>query len=117
MTSTPFPNSISLAIALSGLDHSTFYFAGFLSSDHTSRKKEIELIAAKNETTVIMDTPYRLKAIISDIASSRLKNRKFFLACNLNSIHEKNFYGTFAEIQKASESLVKPEFILVISGS
>ncbi len=117
VTSSPFPNSISLAVAMSGIDHSRFLFAGFLSSEHSERKKEIEQIASRNETVVMMDTPYRLNAIIADIGSSRLKSRKFFLATNLNSVNEKNFYGTFSEIQKASESLHKPEFILVISGS
>ena len=42
VTSTPFPNSISLAISLSGMDHSKFSFAGFLSTDHTERKKELD---------------------------------------------------------------------------
>lgn len=117
VTSTPFPNSISLAVALSGIDHSKFSFAGFLSADSGERKKELEHIAARNETTVMMDTPYRLNALISDIGSSRLKGRKFFLGTNLNSANEKNFYGSYGEIQRASESLHKPEFILVVSGS
>ncbi len=117
VTSTPFPNSISLAVALSGIDHSRFYFAGFLSADHTERKRELDQIAVRGETTVMMDTPYRLNALLADIGSSRLKSRKFFLATNLNSVNERNIYGGFAEIQKASESLHKPEFVLVISGS
>ena len=117
VTSTPFPNSISLAVALSGIDHAQFTFAGFLSTDHGERKKEIDLIAARNETVVIMDTPYRLNALIADLGSSRLKSRKFFLATNLNSANERTFYGSFADIHKAAESLHKPEFVLVISGS
>jgi 16S rRNA (cytidine1402-2'-O)-methyltransferase len=117
VTSSPFPNSISLAVALSGIDHSRFYFAGFLSSDHVERKKEIDQIALRNEAVVMMDTPYRLNALLSDIGSSRLKGRKFFLATNLNSEEEKNFYGSFPEIQKAANSLHKPEFVLVISSS
>ena len=116
VTSTPFPNSISLAVALSGIEHSRFYFAGFLSTDPTERKKELEQISSRNETAVIMDTPYRLKALLIDIGSSRLKGRKFFLATNLNSATEHCFYGSFADMQKASDSLHKPEFILVVSG-
>jgi len=117
VTSTPFSNSISLAVALSGIDHSKFSFAGFLSTDQADRKKEIEQIASRNETVVIMDTPYRLNALITDLGSSRLKGRRFFLATNLNSVNERNFYGSFSDIQKASESLHKPEFVFVISGS
>jgi 16S rRNA (cytidine1402-2'-O)-methyltransferase len=117
VTSTPFPNSISLAISLSGMDHSKFSFAGFLSTDHTERKKELDQLASRNETVVMMDTPYRLNALVADIGTSRLKNRKFFLATNLNSNEEKIVYGTYSQLQSASEKIHKPEFVLVISGA
>lgn len=116
VTSTPFPNSISLALALSGMDHSKFSFGGFLSTDPDLRKKELDQLASRNETAVVMDTPYRLKALLSDIANSRLKGRTFFLATHLNSENEKCVYGPIAEMVKASEALNKPEFVLVISG-
>ena len=116
VTSSPFPNSISLALALSGIEHSKFSFAGFLSTDSSERKKELDQIGLRNETSILMDTPYRLKALLNDISTSRLKGRKFFLATNLNSSHEKNFFGNLTEVLAASEQLHKPEFILVISG-
>lgn len=116
VSSTPFPNSISLAVALSGIEHRRFYFAGFLSTEPSERKKELDQIASRNETSIVMDTPYRLSALISDIATSRLKDRKFYLATNLNSKNENNKYGSFSEIQKFSETLNKPEFVLVVSG-
>lgn len=117
VTSTPFPNSITLAIAMSGIDHSRFTFAGFLPTDPSERKKEIDALASRAETVVIMDTPYRLNALLSDLGTSRLKGRKFFLAVNLNSEKESNFYGAFSELQKFASQLHKPEFVLVISGS
>lgn len=116
VTSTPFPNSISLALALSGLEHNKFNFAGFLSTDPSQRKKELDQLASRNETSIVMDTPYRLKALLTDIAASRLKGRAFFLATNLNSSNEKNVFGSLTEITRASESIHKPEFVLVISG-
>jgi 16S rRNA (cytidine1402-2'-O)-methyltransferase len=117
VTATPFPNSVILALALSGMDHSKFTFAGFLSTDHSERKKELDLLASRNETLIVMDTPYRLSALVSDIGSSRLKGRKFFIAENLNTQNEASFYGSFSEFQKFSAEQHKPEFVLVISGS
>jgi 16S rRNA (cytidine1402-2'-O)-methyltransferase len=117
VTSTPFPNSITLAVAMSGMDHSKFTFAGFLSTDPSERKKEIDLLASRNETIVLMDTPYRLNALMTDLGSSRLKGRKFFFAGNLNSENEISFYGSFSELQKFTSGLHKPEFVMVISGS
>ncbi len=117
VTSTPFPNSIALSLALSGIDHSRFTFAGFLSTDQNKRKTEMDKLAERGETIVIMDTPYRLGALVSDLGKSKLKNRIFFLASNLNSTQEKLFYGRFGELEKFSDSLHKPEFVLVISGA
>lgn len=117
VSSTPFPNSISLAVSLSGIEHDRFLFAGFLPTEPAARKKELEILSSRNETVVLMDTPYRLQALLGDIASSRLKNRKFFLACNLNSKNEVCFYGGFSEVQSAAASVHKPEFVLVISGT
>ncbi len=117
VTSTPFPNSITLAIAMSGIDHSRYTFAGFLPTEPTERKKEIDLLAGRAETVVVMDTPYRLNALLNDLGSSRMKGRKFFLAVNLNSENEAGFFGGFNELQKFASQLHKPEFVLVISGS
>lgn len=117
VSSTPFPNSIALALAMSGIDHSRFTFAGFLSTEQTERKKQLDELAARNETIVMMDTPYRLKALLSDVGLSRLKGRKFYIAANLNSADEKTAYGSFADLQKFAEAMNKPEFILVISGT
>lgn len=116
VTSTPFPNSIALAVALSGFDHSRFTFAGFLSTNPDERKKELDQLAGRNETMVVMDTPYRLKALLTDIGTSKLKGRKFFLATNLNSSNEKSICGGFSEVAKAAELMQKPEFVLVISA-
>jgi 16S rRNA (cytidine1402-2'-O)-methyltransferase len=117
VTSTAFPNSVLLAVALSGMDHSRFTFAGFLPTDPSERKKEIDLLASRGETVVLMDTPYRLNALVNDLGTSRLKGRKFFVASNLNSENESIFYGGFHEFQKFTSQLHKPEFVLVISGT
>ncbi len=117
VTSTSFPNSITLAVAMSGMDHSRFTFAGFLSTDPSERKKEIDLLASRGETVVLMDTPYRLNALMSDLGTSRMKGRKFFFAGNLNSENEVSFYGGYADLLKFTSQLHKPEFVMVISGS
>ena len=44
VTSAPFANSIALAVALSGFDHSRFIFEGFISAKKDIRMKEICLL-------------------------------------------------------------------------
>lgn len=115
--STPFPNSISLAIALSGMDHRRFYFLGFPSTHPQERKNELNEVAGYRVTSVIMDTPYRLNALLSDLGESALKSRKFYLVADLGSLNEKSFYGNLEGLRGFSKDLHKPEFVLVVSGS
>lgn len=116
VTSTPFSNSIALAVAMSGMDHQKFYFAGFPPADTMERKKELDRLANLKETLVIMDTPYRLKALLSDIGLSRLKNRRFYLATQLNGPKEATYFGDYEGLCRFCEKIQKPEFVLVVSA-
>jgi 16S rRNA (cytidine1402-2'-O)-methyltransferase len=117
VTATPFPNSIALAIALSGFPHSSFYFAGFLPAEAKERKLSIEKIGNREDGAIIlMDTPYRLQALLKDLAQSTLRNRKIFLGINLNSPEEKLFQGPMNQVIQKVGDLNKVEFVLVVRG-
>jgi len=117
VTATPFPHSISLALALSGIDHRSFYFAGFLPAASDERKRELEQIFQRQrQTIVLMDTPYRLKALLQSLAESPFKNRKSCLALELNSPRETLLRGKPAEILASLGTTEKAEFVLVISA-
>jgi 16S rRNA (cytidine1402-2'-O)-methyltransferase len=114
VTSTPFPNSIALAIALSGFPHEQFYFAGFLPADTTGRRQTLERLSRMDETIVMLDTPYRFRALLEDVGKSRLQGRQAFVASGLNSPSERLFRGTLNEVLEKTANLEKPEFILVL---
>lgn len=84
VTSLIFDNSVSLAIALSGLPHIPFEFLGFLPRDKDERKKTLKICFNSKNTSVFMDTPYRLISVLEDIMALGL-NKEFFLACDLLS--------------------------------
>ena len=116
VTATPFPNSIALAIALSGFPHHEFHFAGFLPANGDERKKKLEQLSrAPLGAIVMMDTPYRLKAILSDVQNSPFKNRKIFLATELNSPGETLYRGKIGDVVRELGDKNKLEFILVIA--
>jgi 16S rRNA (cytidine1402-2'-O)-methyltransferase len=118
VTSTPFPNSIALALALSGFDHRTFYFGGFPPAQSEERKRALDqLQASQKSTLILMDTPYRLKALLQAISESSLKNRRLFLATGLNSPKELLFRGKPGEILSQLKDLEKAEFVIVIEGA
>jgi 16S rRNA (cytidine1402-2'-O)-methyltransferase len=114
VTSTPFPNSIALALALSGFTHQRFYFAGFLPANAEERKSELEKLAKVSDTLILMDTPYRLTALTKDLANSSLKKRKCFLALSLNAEDEDLIRGDISAISARAVALGKREFILIL---
>lgn len=114
VTATPFPNSIALAVALSGFSHQEFHFAGFLPANADERKSALERIARIPQTLVLMDTPYRMQSLLKDIEASALKRRKVFVGCELNQPGEKLYRGSIAEVQAQLAQAGKKEFILLI---
>jgi len=118
VTATPFPNSIALSLALSGFEHREFHFAGFLPAASDERKRALDQLHQKQKTTLIlMDTPYRLGALLQDLAGSAFKNRRIFLASELNSEKETLFRGKPADIIRTAQGLNKVEFVIVVEGS
>jgi 16S rRNA (cytidine1402-2'-O)-methyltransferase len=111
VTAAPFDNSIALALALSGFNHAQFYFRGFLPVKAELRAPAIAEIVKSKQTTILMDTPYRLKKILEELQDFP---REIFLAMNLNSASELLLRGSVASI-RASLTLEKAEFILVLS--
>jgi 16S rRNA (cytidine1402-2'-O)-methyltransferase len=116
LTATPFANSVSLALAMSGFPHHEFFFAGFLPANAEERKSKIEQLArAQKGTLILMDTPYRMQALVKDLKESTFGTRTAFVATQLNKPDERLFRGKFAELARELSTVTKVEFILVIS--
>jgi 16S rRNA (cytidine1402-2'-O)-methyltransferase len=106
--STPFSNSIALAVALSGFAMNDFYFAGFAAKNE--RDKYFKNLWKRSESIVLMDTPYRLERTLDEI--KKLSSRECFLAMNLNMKEQKLMRFNSSH---PPQKLGKQEFILVIS--
>ena len=116
VTATPFPNSIALAVALSGFEHREFHFAGFLPANADERKSALERLSRIPQTLVLMDTPYRMQALLKDLEASALKRRQMFVGCELNQPAERLYRGVIGELRAQLESAGKKEFILLIDA-
>lgn len=117
VTSTPFFNSIALAVALSGFNHKKFWFEGFLPLDKDERKNVLEKCLGNQHMSIVMDTPYRLKRLLEEIAEIAKEGRnkkKLFLAMDLNSTSEELLIGNALELIARIKDF-KREFILIIS--
>ncbi|WP_338521294.1 16S rRNA (cytidine(1402)-2'-O)-methyltransferase [Candidatus Legionella polyplacis] len=89
----PIPGACALiaAICSSGIPCNTFFFTGFLSSNSNNRKKQIEYIKYKKETTIIYETKYKIIESIN----------------NINEIYGIQYkYAIFKEITKSFETFI-----------
>jgi 16S rRNA (cytidine1402-2'-O)-methyltransferase len=115
VTSTPFCNSVSLALALSGFSHRKFWFEGFLPIEAADRQSAIKNILNLKVTSILMDTPYRLKRVLEEFQSAwGSSKKKIFIAMDLNSETEELRRGTPKELLAVITD-VKREFVLIVS--
>ena len=114
VTASPYPNSISLALALSGFSHSSFVFSGFIPVKEPDRTEWIKKELKRPETMIWMETPYRLKKLLEEMVSQNL-NREVFLACDLGGSDELLLRGNTGMILKSLGDKEKREFVLVIA--
>jgi 16S rRNA (cytidine1402-2'-O)-methyltransferase len=112
---TPVPGASSLMAALSvlgmRLDH--FIFAGFLPRDPDVRRRELTRLRGLRMPVVVMDTPYRLVAVLDDVSKTFGKGVPVTLACDLTLPKEVIFRGPVGEV-KSQAGQRKAEFILII---
>jgi 16S rRNA (cytidine1402-2'-O)-methyltransferase len=111
----PIPGVSSLMTALSILDFSPkqFYFAGFLPPKPEPRRAELLRLRAMRISVILMDTPYRMAALLQDSAKAFGKNHLATLATDLTLPSERIYRGTLGEISQQAGPR-KAEFILII---
>ncbi len=114
VTATPFPNSIALAVALSGFSHDRFTFCGFVPVKEPERLHWIKVELKRPETLVWMETPYRLKKLLEAMVESKTQ-REVFLAVDLGSTSEVLLRGQASRLNQDPISSEKREFVIVIA--
>ncbi|MBU2512828.1 16S rRNA (cytidine(1402)-2'-O)-methyltransferase [bacterium] len=111
----PGASSILAALVVAGIPIKQFYFAGFLSRKSDERKKEISTLAQFTCPIIIYDTPYRLKALLSDLQTELSPTRQIIIAFSLTQPQEKVVRGSIAEISKElGNKPPKQEFVLIL---
>jgi len=111
----PIPGPSSLIAALSILDFrlEQFTFGGFLPRETIRRQKELLRLRSFHMPVVLMDTPYRLSALLEDVSRIFGKNQMVTLACDLTLPGEAIYRGSLESIIKQTAQR-KAEFVLII---
>ncbi len=114
----PIPGPSSLMTALSILDFrlEQFVFGGFLPREAPRRQKELLRLRTFHMPVVLMDTPYRLAALLDDVSKTFGKNQSVTLACDLTLPGEAILRGSVETVIKHAAQR-KAEFILIIHNN
>ncbi|MCH7965374.1 MAG: 16S rRNA (cytidine(1402)-2'-O)-methyltransferase [Bacteroidetes bacterium] len=115
----PVPGSNSLLPALigSGYDFEKFYYYGWLSPKKDIRRKQLLNLRRMKEVIVLMDTPYRLKRLLSDVTNMFGKTTPVCLAFELTMKDEKYYRGSAQKVLNIAEKKnLKGEFVLIVNN-
>jgi 16S rRNA (cytidine1402-2'-O)-methyltransferase len=114
-TIIPGPSSILTALVGSGFSTEKFFFGGFLPVKSGQRERELRTAAARDETTIFFESPYRLTKTLQ-ACIDLIPDRQLCVARELTKKFEEFRRGTAAELLAHYEAHPpKGEIVLVVS--
>src|SRR5229473_6518691 len=115
-TIIPGPSSISTALVGSGFSTETFFFGGFLPVKSGQRERELRAAAAREDTSIYFESPYRLTKTLKACVDI-MQGRQLGVARELTKKFEEFRRGTAAELLAHYEAYPpKGEIVFIISG-
>ena len=114
------PSSILLALMASGLCGQRFRFHGYLPVDKTARKSALlaleKDVAARDETQIFIETPYRNQQMLQTILDSCLSSTDLCLAIDVSLATENIATRTVAEWKKQTPDLDKRPAVFLLQA-
>lgn len=110
-------NSLLPAVSLSGFTEGAFEFLGFPPKEKEDRSVFFSEMFKKNTCQVFMDTPYRLKRVLQEMAEACPKNqmsREHFLLMDIERPSEEYLWGPLDKLL-GQKDLGKREFVWVLA--
>ncbi len=110
----PGPASLMAALSLCDFPIERFIFAGFPPRKTEWREKFLQKFTSADYPLVLMDTPYRLTKLLSEVETLFGKNQEILLACDMTLKKEAIFRGQIKDILPKVTGQ-KHEFILILN--
>ena len=105
------------ALVSSGLSSSSFVFEGFLPKKKTDREKILLEISKNEKTTIIFESPHRLKRLLKELSEFCGGNREIVVSRELTKRYEEHIGNDINNVIKFfEEKEVKGEITIVIKG-
>lgn len=117
VTVVPGPSAGVAALAVSGLPAGRFCFEGFLPRKGKARAERLEQIARERRTTVVYESPHRLRSCLEDLAGACGPSRRGVVARELTKLHEEVVRGSLTELCEWASGPVKGEVVIVVAGA
>ncbi len=112
----PGPSAVVTALAASGLDTGSFWFAGFLPRRKREQAQVLTAMKKFPGTLVFYEAPHRVKATLQNIRQV-FGDRQVVLARELTKLHEEFIRGRCDEIiQHLEQKGAKGEFTVLVEG-
>jgi 16S rRNA (cytidine1402-2'-O)-methyltransferase len=116
-TIIPGPSAVLTALLGSGLAAETFTFVGFFPVKSGQRERELRAAAARPETTIFFESPYRLVKTLAG-AAEIMPQRRICVARELTKQYEEYRRGIASELlAHYTAHPPKGEIVVVIEGA
>jgi 16S rRNA (cytidine1402-2'-O)-methyltransferase len=116
VTWLPGPSAVLLAVVASGLPCHAFSFLGYLPSKGEARRTFLKRVLAREETTVLFETPHRIHEALSEL-EVLAPDREIALGRELTKLHESWYRGMPSAVVKALGGEDRGEMVLVVAGA
>jgi 16S rRNA (cytidine1402-2'-O)-methyltransferase len=114
----PGPSAAIAALVVSGLPTGRSCFEGFLPRKGRDRARRLAELAAERRTTVLFESPRRVRATVADLVESVGGDRRVAVARELTKHFEEVWRGTLAEaVDHLAEKDPIGEYVLVVEGA
>lgn len=115
VTVIPGPCSITAALAACPELTGPYLFYGFLPRETAPRQVEIGQLMELPYPSVILETPYRYRPLIADLAAAAGKGARVVLAVDIAGPDQGFYWLTVAELERYAEAVHKKlNFVIVL---
>ena len=108
------PSSITSIVSAYPRKLDEFYFAGFLPRVGQERQRKLKKLSQSGVVSIVMDTPYRITALVTDACSVYGKSHKALLAIEIANEDEEYHYETLEKLQQIAATKSKKNFVLML---
>ncbi len=111
----PGANAVLTAFAASGFVETQMLFFGFLPHKGSDRSKALQQALYNGFTTVLYESPHRLKKLLDELLLE-IPNRRLFVAKELTKKYQRYLSGNVQEIMDTLQENFRGEWVVVIEA-